>query len=148
MTVDEVEALHARENVIRTVDCHRDDRQIQLGGQLEGSLAEHPHMAGERAGTFGKDDERRAAAEGIAGAVVGFLNLLRPRLVDENMAGLFASVAHEGNAAEGLFHHPLEVAPEEAIDQEDVHLALMVGHEDIRGVVVDVFAAYDMHRYQ
>ena len=59
------------------------------------------------------------------------------------MASLLAGITHERHLAQGFLHHPLKVAPEVTIYQEDIHRALVVGHEDITAVLVDVFAPLD-----
>ena len=43
------------------------------------------------------------------------------------------------------FHHPLEVAVEESINQEDVERSLMVGNKDIRLTFAQVLAPFHLH---
>ena len=67
MPVDEVEAAHAGEDVETSVDGDGHHGELQRVGKLEGSAAEHSHMAGEGASTLGEDAERGAAGEGLLG---------------------------------------------------------------------------------
>ena len=56
--------------------------------------------------------------------VVGLADLARAALIDVDVVGCLASLAHEGYLAQSLFHHPLEVAAQEAVDDEDVKRSL------------------------
>ena len=81
--------------------------------------------------------------------VVHLLQLLRTALlIDEDISGALAGLAHERHLTQLLLHHPFELAAEEAVDQEDVEDALMVGNDDIALVGVKVFATFDLHGQQ
>ena len=145
VAVDKVDAGHAGEHVERTVDGEGDDRQLQLVGQLERALAEQAHVAGEAAGAFGEDDERCAALQGAAGVVDGFLDGLGAGFVHEDVARLDAGIAHQRHLAQGFLHHPLEIAAQVAVDEEDVERSLVVGHEHVALPAVYIFTAFDVN---
>lgn len=63
--------------------------------------------------------------------------------VDENMAGAIAVIAQKGNIAELLLHDPAEIVREPAVDHEDVELALVIGHDDVGPLGVQIFPAGD-----
>ena len=66
------------------------------------------------------------------------MNGTGPRLVNKDVACLVAGIANEGRTTQGLLHHPLKVAAQVAVDEEDVHGPLVVGHEHVALVLVDV----------
>ena len=146
MPRDEMPVAHTRQNVERAVNGKRYDRQLQLVGQRKGALTEKSHVAGKRAGTFGEDGDAVALLQDAAGVVVGLLNLADATLVDHNLVRLSAGITHKGNLLYLVFHHPLEVAAQETVDEEDVEGTLMVGHEDVRLVLLQMLATFDGHR--
>ena len=60
------------------------------------------------------------------------------------MVGGLAGYADKGHLAQLAFHHPLEVASQESIDQEDIEGSLVVAHKDIRLPSDQVFAPLDL----
>ena len=144
--VDEMPVVHTGQDVEGAVDGQRYDGQLQLVGQREGTFAERAHVARERAGTFGEDGDGVTLAQDAAGVVVGFFDLAHATLVDHNLVGLATGIAHKGNLLYLVFHHPLEVAAQETVDEEDVEGTLMVGHEDVRLVLLQMLATFDSHR--
>ena len=143
MPPDETTVAHAGHDIERAVDGHRHDGQLQLVGQGKGTAAEMAHVACERAAALGEDGEAGAALQGGTGTVVGLLDFLGASLVDEDLMRLRAGIAHEGHLAQLLLHHPLEVAAEIAVDEEDVEGALVVGHEDIALVALEMLTPLD-----
>ena len=64
--------------------------------------------------------------------IIGSANLRWATFVDKDMVGILASNANEWNFAQSFLHHPFEIAPKKAIDEEDIKGPLMVGNKDIR----------------
>ena len=93
----ETNAFLARKDVEAAVYRHGHDGQPQLVGQLEGAAAELPHVAGEGAGSFGKDDKRNAVLQDFAPLLVGLVNGLRTALVNKDVTGTLACLSYEGN---------------------------------------------------
>ena len=141
MAVDEVEAAHAGQDVETAVDGDGHHGQLQCVGELEGSAAEHSHMAGEGAGTLGEDAERGTAGEGLAGIRHRLQDGAARTLVDEDEACLAACHSDKGNVAQALLHHPFELVAQIAVDAEDVEGTLVVRHEDVALLGVDVLLA-------
>ena len=144
MPVGEMPVAHARHDVERAVDGERHDGQLQLVSQPEGTALELAHVTREAARAFGKHhDAEVALRQRAAGGVDGGLDLLGAALVNENLVRPAAGEAHEGNLAQLVLHHPLEVAAQIAVDEEDVKRSLMVGHEDVRLFWLQMLTAFD-----
>ena len=62
------------------------------------------------------------------------------------MVSCLAGHTDKGHLAQATLHHPLEVAVEIAIDQENVECTLMVAHKDIRLALFEMLASLHMHR--
>lgn len=120
----------------------------KLYGQLEGSAFEGTHGTGPGAGSLGEYDERHAALQGGFGLLQGLFHTAGGGVVDKDMAGGGAGAPHEGDVAQALFHHPLEIVVEVAVDEKYVVGSLVVGHEYIGGIFVDVFAPAYFDTYQ
>jgi len=144
MPRDEVPVTHAGQDVERAVDGQGYDGKLEFVGQGEGALAELSHVASETAGTFREYGDGIAFVEYLAGIVIGFLDLADAALVDHDLVGLAAGVADEGYLVDLVLHHPLEIAVQEAINEEDVEGALMVGHEDVGLVFLQMLTAFDL----
>ena len=52
------------------------------------------------------------------------------------MVRILTGDTDEGHFAQALLHHPLEVSAQEAVNQEDIESALMIGHENITLVLL------------
>ena len=52
-------------------------------------------------------------------------------LINKYLVRRLASLSHQRYIAQLSFHHPLKVAVQETIDEEDVEGALMIRHEHI-----------------
>ena len=50
-----------------------------------------------------------------------------------------AGITDKRNAAQLIFHHPLEVTAQVTVNHKDVEYALMIGYEDIALVLFQVF---------
>ena len=141
--------LHARHHVERTIDGQWHNGQLQFVSQSEGTFLERTHVACKRTGTLRKHHHTTVASlQNMTCSLVGMTHLPHPTLVDHNLVRLPAGIAHEGNLVDLVLHHPLEVTTQEAVNQEDVERALMVGHKDIRLVGFQVFAPLDLDRQQ
>lgn len=57
----------------------------------------------------------------------------------------YSQAAEEGHLAQRLLHHPLEVAVEETVDEEDVECSLVVGHKDIALLGVEILASLNVY---
>ena len=134
----EPETLLAAEYIEGAIYGNGHNGQLQLVGQLECTAAEDAHVACEGAGSFWEDKETGAAPQHAMSLFVGGLHSLRATLVNHDMAGAEAGSAHQRYAAEGLLHHPLEIAAQVTIDEEYVVGSLMVGNEDVGRVAVDL----------
>ena len=143
MPSQEPEALLPAEHVEGSADGDRHDRELQLVSQLEGSATENAHVTGKGPGSLGKDEEAGAAPQDATSLLVGELNRLRSALVNHNMPGTETGFAHQGDAAQCFLHHPLEVPPQESIDEEYVVGPLMIGHKDIGSTAVETVAPPD-----
>ena len=64
------------------------------------------------------------------------------------MVGVLASHAYKGYLPQPFLHHPLEIATQEAVDEEDIKGTLVVGHKDIRLPGHQMFAPIDADRQQ
>lgn len=113
----------------------------KLYGQLEGSAFEGAHGTGPGAGSLGEYDERHSALQGGFGLLQGLFHTAGGGVVDKDMAGGGAGAPHEGDVAQALFHHPLEIMVQIPVDEKYVVGSLVVGYKNIGGVLVDIFAA-------
>ena len=120
---------HPWHHVKRAVDGEGHNGQLDVVGKHEGATLEHSHVTRERACSLGEHHERHASLKGAASLVVSLADAARSALVHEDVVGRLACLAHEGYLAQLTLHHPLEVAAEEAVDEEDVEGALVVSHE-------------------
>ena len=133
---------HAGHHVEGAIDCQRTDRQLEFVGQHERTSSEHAHVAREGSCSLGKHHQRHALLEHLACLVVGLADLARAALIDVDVVGCLASLAHEGYLAQSLFHHPLEVAAQEAVDDEDVKRSLVVADKDVALVLAQMFPSF------
>ena len=133
---EEVETLLAGQDIETAVYGHRHYRQVQLMSEHEGATAETCHVAGEGAATLRKDHYGSTSLECFACLCLGTGNGLRSALVHHYVAGLLACTSYEGDAAQFLLHEPAETMPQIAVDKEDVVRSLMVGDEDITGILL------------
>ncbi len=131
MPRQEPEALLTAEHIEGAVYGDGDYRQLELVGQLEGTPAEKAHVTGKGAGTLWKDEEAGATPQYALSLLVGGLDGFRAALVHHDMSGTETSLTHQGDTAESLLHHPLEVTAQEAIDEEDIVRPLMISHKDV-----------------
>jgi len=148
MPSDEVDASLTREDVEAAVDGDRDDGQPQFVCQLEGSSAELCHVTGEGACPFGEDHKRYPMLKHLPCLFVSPVNSFWPALIDHDMSCTFAGFPYERDASQAFLHHPAEAASQEAIDEEDVVGALMVGNKDIRLLLVEQFSSLHFDREQ
>ena len=109
---------------------------------------EGPHGTCPGAGSLGEHDERHAALQGGFGLLQGLFDPAGGGFIDKDVAGGGAGASHEGDVAQALFHHPFEVVVEVSVDEEYVVGSLVVGHEHIGGVGVDVFAAVHLDAHE
>ena len=126
---DEAETFRTWKDVERAVDRYGDYGQLQFVRQLECSFLEHSHVSGERAGTFGKYYQRGSFLQDFTGFGISFLNLFRSRLVYEDVTCALACFSDQEDFPQRFFHHPFEIASQEAVNQKDVECPLVVGHE-------------------
>lgn len=95
-----------------------------------------------------EDDERHALLEYLASVVVGLSYLACSATVDEYMMCVLAGHTEEGHPSKRFLHHPLEVAVQETVDEEDVEGPLMVADEDVALLGVEVLASFHMYGQQ
>lgn len=145
MPDDEMHVAHTGHDIERTVDGERNDRELQFIGQHEGSAAERAHVTIEGAGSFGKDNERHTFAQNLACLLVGLADFAGSTFVDKNVVGAFGRVADKGNTAQLIFHHPLEIAVQETVDEKDVERSLVIGHEDVALSWLEVLPSGHFH---
>ena len=62
--------------------------------------------------------------------------------------GFPAGIADKRYLAQLVFHHPLEVTPQIAVDHEDVEDALMVRHKHVALVFLQVLLTFYLDRQQ
>ena len=144
MPVDEAPVAHTGQHVERAVDGKRHYGQLELVGEHEGTAAEYPHVSGKRAGSLGENHQRHAFAQRVARMVIGLAYLARPTLVYKDVMGIVARGAHQRHIAQAALHHPLEVAVQETVDEEDVKRSLMIAYEYIRLVLAQMLAPLDL----
>lgn len=148
MMPHKVEAFCTGEDIERAIDGHRHDGQLQIIGQLKRAFAKDAQMAGESASAFGENDERSTTLQRFSGKVDGCFHLSRTRFIDKDVPCLVAGVAYKGQAAQGLFHHPLKVAVEIPIHEKDIHRPLVVGHKHIALALSQLLATYNFDLQQ
>ena len=139
---EERESLLAAQHVKRTVDGDGHHGHLQFVGQLKRATAEDAHVASERACSLGEYHQAGATMQYAAPLFTGVLDASGATLVHHDMAGAAACSPDERQLAQRLLHHPLEVAAQEAIDEENIVRALVVGHKDIGGVGLKVLAPF------
>ena len=100
-------------------------------------------MTGECAGTLGEDDERHAFLEYFTGIVVSLADFAGAAAVDIDVMGVLAGHAEEWYLAQRFLHHPFEVAVKESVNEEYVERALVVSHEDVALLRVEVLTTFD-----
>lgn len=142
------EGVAAAEHVIRAVDTDGHNRQPELHRELVGSLVERAHMAGFRARAFGEHDNRHTTLEGLLGLLHRPADCRRGGVVDEDMSGGGAGFPDKRNLAQPDLHHPAEVMVEEAVYRKDVVGTLVVGHEDVGGILVDILPPFHRHSHE
>ena len=54
----------------------------------------------------------------------------------------------ERHFAQALLHHPLEVCAKEAVNQEDIESTLMIGHENITLVLLEMLTSLHLYRQE
>ena len=76
--------------------------------------------------------------------VIGLAYLAGPTLVYKDVMGIVARGTHQRHIAQAALHHPLEVAVQETVDEEDVKRSLMIAYEYIRLVLAQMLAPLDL----
>ena len=141
--------LRTRKYFKRAIDGHRQQRQVQLVGQLEGSALEATQTPVPRAGTLWKDNQRDTSLENLTGTNKHLGSLLGSALlVNKDKLGSLAGFSDERHVAQLFLQHPFEMASEETIDEEDVKTALMVGNDDVALSGSHILQAFDMDGQQ
>ena len=122
---------HTGHHIERAVDGEGADGQLQLISQHEGSSSKLAHVPRKGACSLREDHQRHASLQNASRFLVSGAYLAGARLIYKDVMGSLAGYAHKGYVPYLLLHHPLEVAVKEAIDNEDIEDALMVGHKHI-----------------
>ena len=105
-------------------------------------------MSGEGACTLREYHQAGAVLQDTSCVVIGTLYALGAALIYEDLATALAGFAHQRQIAQLLLHHPLEMAPQEAIHEEDIVRALVIGHEHIGLILLQILPSLYMHRQQ
>ena len=139
---------HAGHHVKRTVDGQRANRQLEFISKHERPPTEHSHVACEGARAFGKHHQRHAFLKHLARLVVGLADLARPALVDKDVVSRLTRPPYEGNFAQSLLHHPLEVASQKSVDNEDVDRSLVVADKDVALMLAQMLPPFYLYGEQ
>ena len=119
--------------------------EAEVHSEFERPLLEWSHFSGVGAAAFGKYAKRYAFVEALLCIVHRFLQRFRIVGVHKNLSRHLASCAHEWNVDERTTHHPAEVMPQIARQSENIVCALVVCHEYVGFVLVDVFASFHLY---
>ena len=104
-------------------------------------------MTCKRTGTFREHHYTTIASlQDMTCCLIGGTYLTGTSLVDKNLVRLFAGIAYKRYLLQLVLHHPLEIATQETIDEEDVESALMVGNKDVRLIGLKMFATLNRDR--
>lgn len=148
MVVHKIETLHAGENFETAINRDGDNGQLKGIGQLERSTTEDTHVARKGSGSFGKHTERCTSRECLLGIAHRLHDGMPRGFVHENEARFPAGIAHQGDAAKTLLHHPFELMWQETVDAENIERSLMVGHKHIALPTVHTLQTFHMHGKQ
>ena len=118
----------ATEHIEGTVDGHRHDGKSDFVGKGESPFLEFAHLSSVCACSLGEDDHRHAFTQCFLCLNDGLLHG-RTTVAHVDVSRLCASQSNEWNLAEVFLHHPLEVMPQIAVDEENVEVALVIGQE-------------------
>jgi len=130
-------------DLVRSLDGDRNYWHLEHGSKGEGSLLEAVEVAVGGASPFGEDDQRSAALKGVECLTEGVEHACCATFVDPDLTRLLARDACYRNLLDALAKHPSEVVPQTSIEQEDVECTIVVGNEDVGGVLVDLLAPLD-----
>ena len=139
--LQEMPVFGAGHHMERAVDGNRHNGQLQLIGQHECTLLEVAHGSRIGARALGKHHHAHAAAQRGTRLSIGLAHLARAALVDEYLMRSLAGHTHKGDFPDASLHHPLEVAAKVAVEKEDVERALVIGHEDVGLVGLEMLPA-------
>ena len=131
----------ATENVERTIDGERNDGKSDFVGKSKCTFLESTHFAIVGASAFRENDHRHTFSQCLLCLNNGFLHG-GATVAHVDVSRLCASQSNEWNLAQIFLHHPLEVVPQIAIDEENVEIALVIGKEYIRLFCIDELFAF------
>ena len=139
---------HTRHDIKRTIYRNGHHVELKVVCKHERATLKHSHVTRKRARSLRKHDQRHAILQCSMGLIVGLANLRRASFVNENVVCSLTSLAHKGHITQLTLHHPLEIAVQITINQEDVKRSLVVCHKDIRPSFLQVFASFHLHWQQ
>ena len=64
------------------------------------------------------------------------------------MVRILTGDTDERHFAQALLHHPLEVSAQKTVYQEDIESALMIGHENITLVLLEMLTSLHLYRQE
>ena len=135
----------ATENVERTIDGKRNDGESDFVGKGESTFLEFAHLSVVGARSFWEDDHRHAFSQCLLCLNNGFLHG-GATVAHVDVSRLCAGKSNEWNLAQIFLHHPLEVVPQIAVDEEDVEIALVIGKEHVRLMGIDELFTFRLDR--
>ena len=112
---------------------------------MEQALFERPDRPVLAAGPFREGDHRFSLPDLLRCLLQAFHRLLVILPVDFDVSGTFHGLAEDRDLEEFLLDDPAELSGDVGQDDQDVEIALVVGHEDLRPVHQHVFAADHIH---
>lgn len=124
----------------RAVDGDRYDRKLELSCKHECSSFERGQTPVPAARAFGEDDYAHAVVQAFLRFCYCLLDAVNGGVVNEDVSGLAAGVADQWYLFELLLHQPLEVVVEVAEYHPNIEGSLMVGHEYITLLRVEILA--------
>ena len=138
--------LSAWHDIERTIDGQWTNWQLKFVCQHEGSTTELTHVPCKATRTFGKDDNRHTSTKCLTCCVVSFFNFTCAALINKDVVSFLTCKSYQWNLSNTLFHHPFEVATEEAVDKEDVEGSLVVADKDVALLWIKMFASFNLYR--
>jgi len=126
-------------------DADRNNRRARLNGQVKGALLESLDFSVAASRAFGEGHDRLAFADAQRRqlqAPQGFFVVLP---VDFDVARAFHGLAEDGNGKQLFFGDPAKLSRNVGQRDENVKIALVVGHQHLRFAPQEVFPADHPH---
>lgn len=110
--------------------------------ELERAISEDADLRCFATRSFRKEENRYALAQPLGGLAVNFFDTAEVAPVEPDVSGQGQRPADERYLEQDLFGDPFELHLY-LIGDHDIAQALVIGHDDIRAVLVDILSACD-----